>query len=403
MIDFLNEAGEIKDQLVSFRRHLHQIPEVGMDLPETTKYVMDELQNMGCNPVEIAPSCISATIGKENPTHTILLRTDMDALPMPEKSGLDFASPYENRSHTCGHDIHMAIMLGVAKVLKKHEDKLSGCVKLMFQPGEEIWGGAKKMIDAKILEEPKVHAALDMHVHPVTTVGNLHFTKGSFTSSGDNFEINIQGKGGHGSSPHLAIDPIIVASHIILAIQALISREAPPQEHVVLSICSVNSGSSYNIISDTATIKGTLRTYNPDLRNTFLDRISSIAKLTAEAFRASADFQIESGTPPVVNDPNMVDQVTKYLGEMDFEYKSIPNLRLPASDDFGYIAEKVPSVMFSIGAKPEGVKDNFVHNPKVVFDEDVLPLGTAIFAHCAYRWLEEAAINIGKDDNDVSK
>lgn len=390
MINFLNESKDIKDELVSFRRHLHQIPEVGMDLPETTKYVMDALRNMGCNPIEIAPSSISVTLGKENPKYTILLRADMDALPMPEKSGLPFTSPYEDRAHTCGHDIHTSIMLGVAKILKKHEEKLSGCVKIMFQPGEEIWGGAKQMIDANIMESPKVDAALDMHVHPITTVGNLHFTKGSFTSSGDNFEITVHGKGGHGGSPHVAIDPILVASHIILALQALISREAPPQEHVVLSICSVNSGNSYNIISDSATIKGTLRTYNPNLRNILLERISSIAKLTAEAFRAKADFEVPMGTPPVVNDDNMVDQVTEYLKEMDFEYKSIPNLRLPASDDFGYIAERVPSVMFSIGAKPEGVEDNFVHNPKVLFNEDVLPLGTAIFAHCAYRWLEEA-------------
>lgn len=390
MINFLNETNEIKEELVSFRRHLHQIPEIGMDLPETTKYVMDELYKMGCEPEEIAPSSISVTLGKENPDHTILLRADMDALPMPEKSGLPFASTYENRAHTCGHDIHTSIMLGAAKVLKKYEDELPGAVKIMFQPGEEIWGGAKQMIKANILEEPKVDAALDMHVHPITTVGNLHFTKGSFTSSGDNFEITVQGKGGHGSSPHLSIDPVLIASHIVVALQSLISRETAPQEHAVLTIGSIDTGSTYNIIADSATIKGTLRTYNSELRKELLERIPAVAKLTAEALRAQVDFDVVMGTPPVINNDKMVDQVTEYLKEIDFEYQSIPNLRLPASDDFGYISEKVPSVMFSIGAKPEGVKDNFVHNPNVVFDEDVLPLGAAIFAHCAYKWLQES-------------
>lgn len=389
MSSFLNASLSMKDKLIEYRRYLHQNPEVGMELPNTTKYVMEQLRKLGCDPVEIDNSCISVALGGKQHGKTILLRADMDALPMAEESGLPFASPYPDRAHTCGHDIHTAMMIGAAALLKEREDELEGTVKIMFQPGEEVFGGAIKMIEAGILENPKVDAAIDMHVHPMSTLGHLHYSKGPYTTSADNFTISIKGVSCHGSQPNKGIDPINAAAHVVIALQALIAREVPPEEHVGMSICSFNAGNTFNIVPEEATLQGTLRTYNPSLRDTLLERIPQIAEATAQAFRTTSEFKINMGTPPIVNDDKMVDQMREYLKDFGMEFKTNPSMRLQASDDFGYISSKVPSVMFSIGCKPEGVESNFGHNPKVVYDEDVLPVGAAILSNCAFKWLKE--------------
>lgn len=388
MVRFLDRAKEMSEDLVAIRRKIHQHPELGMELPMTTDLVIKELDKLGIENNEIIDSGVSAIIRGKNPGKTLLIRADMDALPIQEESGEEFSSQIEGRMHACGHDIHTTMLLGAAKLLKEVEDDLKGTIKLMFQPGEEIFEGGKAMVEAGILENPKVDAALDMHVHSPTEIGNLNYSKGPFTTSADNFSITIHGKGGHGSRPESTVDPLNVAIHIHQALQALVSREISPREYVAMSICSIDSGDSYNIIPNEVVMKGTLRTYNPDMHNYMMERVQTIIKATAESFQASAELDISSSTPTIVNDPKLVDQIQDYMKDFGMDFKRNPNLQLPASDDFGYVSTQVPSVMFSIGCKPEGVEENFVHNSKVVFDEDVLPIGSAVFAHNAYHWLE---------------
>lgn len=388
MSEFLKRAQEIKDDLIQIRRHIHQHPEVGMDLPDTTAYVMATLEEAGLDPHEIIPSGIIVTVGGSKPGKTILLRADMDALPMAEESGLEFASPYSDRAHTCGHDLHTAMLIGAARLLKEREAELEGTVKIMFQPGEEVFQGAKAMIAAGVLENPRVDAALDMHVHSMTPVGHLHYSKGAYTSSADNFTITIKGVGSHGSQPNRGIDPINAAAHVIVALQALLAREKAPDSYGAMSICSMNSGNSFNVIPEIATLQGTMRTYDPAVRDQFLQRIPAIAALTAESFRCTSTFEVNMGTPAILNEDSMVEEILGYMDSFGMDLKRNPTLRLPASDDFGYIAERVPSVMFSIGCKPAGIETNVVHNPKVRFDEAAIPIGAAVFAHNTLLWLK---------------
>lgn len=385
---FLDKAKLFSDELVEMRRHIHQYPEIGMSLPKTTEFVMNKLKEIGLEPEEIIESGITATIGGKKPGKTLLIRADMDALPIHEASGEEFSSKIDGKMHACGHDIHTTMLFGAAKLLKEVEDELEGTVKLMFQPGEEIFKGGKAMVEAGILENPKVDAALDMHVHSPSEIGNLNYSKGPFTTSADNFSIHIEGEGGHGSRPEAAIDPLNVAVQIYQALEALIAREISPNDYAALSVCSIDSGDSYNIIPDKVEIRATMRTYEPAIHEKLKERIAEIVENVGAAFNTKTWIEVESGTPAIVNDSEMVDQINTYLSDFGMDFKTNPEMRLPASDDFGYVSTQVPSVMFSIGCKPKAVEKNFVHNPKVVFDEDVLPIGAAVFAQSAFSWLK---------------
>lgn len=385
---FLDKAKLFSDELVEMRRHIHQYPEIGMSLPKTTEFVMNKLKEIGLEPEEIIESGITATIGGKKPGKTLLIRADMDALPIHEASGEEFSSKIDGKMHACGHDIHTTMLFGAAKLLKEVEDELEGTVKLMFQPGEEIFKGGKAMVEAGILENPKVDAALDMHVHSPSEIGNLNYSKGPFTTSADNFSIHIEGEGGHGSRPEAAIDPLNVAVQIYQALEALIAREISPNDYAALSVCSIDSGDSYNIIPDKVEIRATMRTYEPAIHEKLKERIAEIVENVGAAFNTKTWIEVESGTPAIVNDSEMVNQINTYLSDFGMDFKTNPEMRLPASDDFGYVSTQVPSVMFSIGCKPKAVEKNFVHNPKVVFDEDVLPIGAAVFAQSAFNWLK---------------
>lgn len=385
---FLDKSKLNRDKLVEIRRHLHQYPEVGMHLPLTVDYVEKTLKDLGMNPERIIDSGLVVNIKGGKPGKTLLIRADMDALPILEESGEPFSSKHEGKMHACGHDIHTTMLIGAGILLNEVKDELEGNVKLMFQPGEEIFQGGKAMVEAGVLENPKVDVALDMHVHSPSELGNLNYSKGSFTTSADNFSIFVEGSGGHGSRPESTTDPINIAFQIYAALEALIAREVAPKDYAAMSICSIESGDSYNVIPNKVEMRGTLRTYEPEVHKFLMQRIQDIIRLTAETFGGSARLEIESSTPTIVNDSEMVDQILTYMEDFGMEFKRNSQMRLPASDDFGNISTKVPSVMFSIGCKPKGVEHNFVHNSKVVFDEDVLPVGAAVFAHNAFYWLK---------------
>lgn len=390
-MNYLKRAYELNGESVANRRYLHANPEVGMELPNTTAFVMKKLKEIGLEPKKIVDSGVTATIGSGG--KVILLRADMDALPMAEDSGLDFASKNGN-AHTCGHDLHAAMLLTAAKLLKENEDKLKGTVKLMFQPGEEVFKGAKAMIDAGILENPKVDAAVGFHVGAGDgKVGGIHYNNSRpMMYSCDGFKITITGRGTHGAYPHFGVDPINVGMHIYQAYQELIAREVDPSIPSVMTIGQFKAGDTPNIIPQTAVIQGTIRTASKDVRKLLVFRMREVAEKIASAFNASVDIEMLSEVPVLQSDKELTDNSIKWISDLPFESISAENgIEAFASDDFAEILDRVPgSYMFLNAGFPEGSAP--AHNPKVRFNEEVLPFGSACYAEIATNWLNSQTV-----------
>lgn len=388
MSTILERAMAMNDEIVANRRTIHQNPEVGHNLPNTVKLVKEKLTAMGYEPKDVCEGGVSVTVGGKRGGKTILLRADMDALPMEETSGLPFCST-NGYGHTCGHDMHAAMLLGAAKLLKEDEDELEGTVKLMFQPAEEMLSGANAMIQGGILENPKVDAAMALHVFP----GDLHpgvlaTNVGPIAASADMIIIKIKGHGGHGSEPEKAIDPINVGVHIHLAMQELIAREVGAQETVVLTFGAFNAGNASNIIPETAEMQGTLRAFNNELREHLKKRIVEVATGVANTFRATAEVEYRVGTPANINDAEMTKEVSGYVTEAGMKVVEAP--RMMGSEDFAYVSSQIPSVFFSLGAggDDECYHRGNNHSPLVVFNEDCLHYGVATLVTGAENWLK---------------
>ena len=390
-MNFLERSQQSKEEMVRWRRYIHQHGEVAMDLPLTVSFVCQQLQDMGITPILVGKSGITATIGAG--ARTILLRADMDALPMKEESGLPFCTQTDG-AHCCGHDMHTAMLLGAAKLLKEQELQLKGTVKLMFQPGEEIFQGADDMIQAGILESPDVNAAIGLHVMPLLPVGAVCCnTSGALMASCDGFRITIHGHGAHGSAPHTSIDPIHIGVQIYMAFQELIARETNPEETCVLTIGQFQAGTAANIIPETAVLQGTIRTFSQETRTFLTKRMKEVAQAIAAAFRGSVDIEITAAVPPLVCQPDLTKEMLNYVEDLHLPaYRYIDGTHSSGSEDFSLISQAVPSVYFFLGAAVENAPENVSnHNPKVRFHEDVLPIGAAIYAQCAFAYLEQHA------------
>ncbi|WP_461206817.1 M20 metallopeptidase family protein [Clostridium sp. DL1XJH146] len=399
MKSLLQEIKKYEEEILSARRYLHQNPELHTNLPLTTKYVMDKLTQYGYEPKEICEAGVVAIAGGKKPGKTFLLRGDMDALPIKEETDLDFKSINDGKMHACGHDMHTAMMLGAAKLLKDHEDEIEGTVKLMFQPGEETLSGAKLMIESGLLENPTVDKAMMIHVvsgYPMQNGAVIFLGKGPATANVDVFEINIQGKGGHGAMPDTTIDPLNVLAHLHIALAELNSREVEPGEVAVLTIGEMKGGNAPNIIPDTAYMKGTIRTYNKKTREFMNNRLEEISRGIASTFRCTATVKSQ-GCPSVINDEELFDDTIKYTTELigkdavvDVEKVLGKGKKINGSEDFGFVSEKVPTLMLAITASLS--KDGAIypqHHPKVMFDESVLSIGAAVYANTAIEWLKE--------------
>ena len=388
-MNYYQRALELKDEIISHRRYFHKNAEVGLYMPKAQAYVMEKLSEYGLEP-KLCGYGVSATVGKGG--KVILLRADMDALPMAEESGELFACPTETEAHTCGHDLHAAMLLGAAKMLKENESALQGTVKFMFQPAEETFEGAKNMIENGILENPPVDAALAYHV----TSGNMpvgiymYNSKGTMMFSVDGFKIRIRGKGAHGAYPHSSVDPINIGVHVYLALEALIAREADPAKSCVLTIGNFQAGSAPNIIPDTALIQGTIRTNDRESRELMVKRMKEMASKTAEVFGGTAEVEMISEVPPLVCDPKLTEEIVGYMDRMGIpNMRPYPDVSVSASEDFASIAEKVPSVFLYLSAGYMDERGKYpAHNPKVRFNEEVCPIGAGCFAHCAAEWLK---------------
>lgn len=389
-MDYLKRSEELFETSVQIRRDLHQIPEVGLDLPETTAYVEARLKELGYK-VQHCGGGLVATVGKPG-GKTVLLRADMDALPMKEESGFPFASTSCN-AHTCGHDFHATMLLTAAQILKENEGALQGTVKLMFQPAEETFMGAKSMIQAGVLEDPKPDVALAYHV----TSGNgplgliAYRRRGTMMNSSDNFKIFIRGKGAHGAYPESGVDPISISAHIILALESVVAREIKSTQASVLTIGKVVAGTAGNIIPDTAELYGTLRCDSSEEREFILKRIQEVAQGVAQTYRGTAEVSIVVGTAPLVNDPEAIDAFTGYMRELPVEnQEEYSDMHAMSSEDWAEVLQLVPGAyMFLSAGFTDGRPTYNQHHPKVVFNEEVLKVGPAYLAHCATRWLEE--------------
>ena len=388
-MNYYERALELKDETIANRRHIHKNAETGLDLPKTKAYVMEKLTEYGLEPKDCGYG-VTATLGKGG--KVLLLRADMDALPMPEESGEEFACPTGKEAHTCGHDFHAAMLLTAAKMLKEKEDTLEGTIKFMFQPAEETFEGSKNMIENGILENPPVDAALAYHVSPgKMPIGLFMYNdKDTMMYSVDGFKITIHGKGSHGAYPHVGVDPINIGVHIHLALQELIARESDPTHSCVLTIGQFAGGTAANIIPETAVLQGTIRTNKPEARELLVRRLKEVAEKTAAVYNGTVDIEMISEVPPLICNPKLTDEVVGYMQELGIPgLTPYPGISASASEDFAVIAEKVPSTFMYLSAGYLDERGQYpAHHPKAQFNEDVCPIGAACLAHCASQWLK---------------
>lgn len=388
-MNYYERALELKDETIANRRHIHKNAETGLDLPKTKAYVMEKLTEYGLEPKDCGYG-VTATLGKGG--KVLLLRADMDALPMPEESGEEFACPTGKEAHTCGHDFHAAMLLTAAKMLKEKEDTLEGTIKFMFQPAEETFEGSKNMIENGILENPPVDAALAYHVSPgKMPIGLFMYNdKDTMMYSVDGFKITIHGKGSHGAYPHVGVDPINIGVHIHLALQELIARESDPTHSCVLTIGQFAGGTAANIIPETAVLQGTIRTNKPEARELLVRRMKEVAEKTAAVYNGTVDIEMISEVPPLICNPKLTDEVVGYMQELGITgLTPYPGISASASEDFAVIAEKVPSTFMYLSAGYLDERGQYpAHHPKAQFNEDVCPIGAACLAHCASQWLK---------------
>lgn len=398
------EAQKLHEIIVSNRRYLHTHPETGFDLKETVSYVKKELEDMGYEPIECGKAGLIAVAGGKKPGKVFLIRGDMDALPIKEEADVDFASD-SGRMHACGHDMHTAMLLGAARLLKMHEDEIEGTIKLMFQPAEEIFEGSHDMIEAGVLKNPDVDAALMIHVMagmPFEAGTVIVSAPGVSAPAADYFDIKVQGKGCHGSMPNAGVDPLNVAAHILIALQEINARELAMSEQAVLTIGTMNAGVAANVIPDTVNMGGSIRTFDEETRAFIKERMVEISEGIAKSFRAEAEVIFGSGCPTLVNDKDLSVCAEKYVKELLGQQKAFSVAQLNAmsgdsksskssgSEDFAYVSQEVPSIMLALAAgQPDKGYCYPQHHPMVKFDESALAGGSAVYAYTAMRWLEE--------------
>ncbi len=390
----LKEALEIKEQIKADYEKLHACPEVGFNLTQTRAYVKKRLLEMGYEPVDCGKAGIVASAGNTETGKTFLLRADMDALHIKEEAELPYKSTNGNM-HACGHDAHTAMLLGAAKIIKYHEQELGGVVKFMFQPAEEILEGARDMIEQGVLENPKVEGAMMVHVMtgvPLKAGTVIVSAPGVSAPAADFFQIEIKGKGCHGSMPHLGIDALTAATHVVIALQEIQARELSVFDEAALTIGALEGANVPNAIPDTVTLKGSMRAFDEDIRSYMKKRLTEIAENVARAFRAEAIVTYTSGTPTLINDKELSEKTAIWLKEtlgedMVIRSQDMPGKSGGGSEDFAYVSHEVPSIMVALAAgnSREGY-ERPLHHPQMRLDTKAFAYGAAAFAEVAMRY-----------------
>ena len=387
-------AKAYKEEVIANRRHLHANPELSFEEYNTSKYVKEKLQEIGITKIESkADTGWAALIEGKNPNKRVVaLRADMDALPIIEANEVSYKSKNPGVMHACGHDAHTASLLGAAKILNELKDDFEGTIKLIFQPGEEVApGGASLMIADKVLENPRPNGIIGQHVMPFIEVGKVGFRPGIYMASADEIYVTVKGKGGHAAMPETLIDPVLIASHMIVALQQVVSRAASPKIPSVLSFGRVEALGATNVIPNEVKIQGTFRTLDEDWRAKAHEKMLSIAHGIVEGMGGEVDFEIKKGYPFLKNDPELTHRshqaAIAYLGE-----ENVLDLDIwMAAEDFAFYSQEVEGCFYRLGTRNEakGITSG-VHTPTFDIDEDALEIGSGLMAFLAVSELEKA-------------
>ncbi|MFC4670180.1 M20 aminoacylase family protein [Seohaeicola nanhaiensis] len=384
-----NRLAEMHAEITGWRRHLHSIPELQFDLPKTSAFVEARLREIGITDITtgIAQTGIVAVIeGKTNTSGRVIgLRADMDALPIHEKTGLDYASTHPGKMHACGHDGHTAMLLGAAKYLQETKN-FDGKVVLIFQPAEEGGGGGRVMCEEGMMERWGIQEVYGMHNMPQQGAGEFHIRPGALMASADQFDIVVTGKGGHAAAPHRAVDTNLVAAHVLIALQSIASRNVDPLEQVVVSVCTFRSDNeSHNVIPQTVLLRGTVRALSAEVRDLAEERVKAIVTATASAYGASAEIDYQRGYPVTVN----ATENTEFAAEIaeivagKVERDTPPMM---AGEDFSFMLEERPGAYIFLG-NGDGA---MVHHPMYTFNDEIIPVGCSWFAEVVERKMPAA-------------
>ncbi|MBX3056545.1 MAG: amidohydrolase [Anaerolineae bacterium] len=388
LVDFRKEAESLFDEMVARRRDLHQYPEMGFEEIRTSGIVAEQLNQLGFEVQRgIGQTGVVGLLEGPQDGPTVMLRFDMDGLPIIEESGEPYASKNVGVMHACGHDGHTSMGLALAKIMAKYREEMHGRIKFVFQPAEEGLGGAFAMIADGVLENPRPDVTFAMHIWTPEDVGNVRVVEGPCMASSSVFTITIHGFGGHGAAPHLANDPIVAAAHIVTALQSIVSRNINPQESVVVSIGEFRAGATFNVIPDKAILKGTVRSYNNELHRLIYRRILEMATRMAEAFGCKASMETIAIVQAVVNAPGPT-AVVRAAAEKIVGANRIVERRTMASEDMGFFLDEVPGCYFFVGGRNE--EKGYIyphHHPKFNFDERAMIDGVAIMGEAAAHYV----------------
>jgi amidohydrolase len=391
MISFLQEAQELFEYTRGLRRDFHRHPELGFQEVRTASIVARELTELGLEvSTGVAETGVVALVEGARPGKVALLRFDMDALPIEEETGAEYASQNTGVMHACGHDGHTAVGLTVARLLHAHRQDLKGTVKLVFQPAEEGLGGAERMIAEGVLEHPRPDVTLAMHVWNEKPLGWIGVTPGPAMAAAEKFTVWITGKGGHGAAPHLAVDPVLASAYVITALQSIVSRNLAPLQTAVISVTTVHGGEAFNVIPPQVEMQGTIRTFEPEAREMVLRRFREVVETTAASLGCQARIELEALTPAVINDPKIAALVQRLAPEaLPFSDLDVSN-RTMGSEDMAYMMREVPGCFIFVGsANPEKGLDAPHHHPRFDIDERALVYGAALLASAAVEYLDQ--------------
>ncbi|MGB9789726.1 MAG: M20 metallopeptidase family protein [Thermotoga caldifontis] len=373
------EVLNLKDEVVELRRTFHMYPEIEFDLHRTSQIVADYLESLGLEVKRnVAKTGVVALLRGAKPGKTIMLRADMDALPLQELNDVPYRSKIDGAMHACGHDGHTAMLLVAAKVLSRRRKQLCGNVKFVFQPSEERFppGGALPMIEEGVLEDPKVDMAFGIHLWNALPVGTVGVRAGALLAAADEFRIVLKGKGGHGAYPHVCKDPVVTASELVLALQTLVSRNVDPLESAVVTVGKIQAGTAFNIIPETAVLEGTVRTLNERVRETIKQRMRQLVAGICTAYQMDFELDYKDGTAVLMNDPELTELVRRVAERVVGKDRVVEVPPSMGGEDMSFFLQKVPGVFYLVGsANAEKGLDKPHHSPYYDIDEDALLVG----------------------------
>lgn len=392
MIDFNLEAQNEFETLVQDRRDFHRYPEMGFHEQRTSKIIAQRLNALGMEvQTGIGLTGVVGLLEGDKPGPTLLLRFDMDALPIMEDTGLEFSSENNGVMHACGHDGHMSMGLGLARIMARHREKIAGTLKFVFQPAEEGLGGAFAMIADGVLENPKPDVALAMHLWNKVPFGQAWVTDGPAMSASSRFELTITGRGGHGASPHETVDPILAAAHVISALQSIVSRNVDPQESVVISVGQIQGGTTYNVIPEQVLIKGSVRSFSNEIHRKLYRRILETSSSVAAGFGCGVSLETVVIVAAVVNDEKVAGSV-RQAAQKVLGCQNVLDRKEMASEDMGYMLEEIPGCYFFIGSANEEEGLNYPHHhPRFDFDERAMMNGVAVMGNAIANYVIPSA------------